>query len=184
VAMLESTTYEEANTDFVNWVKQRSRWYKGYLQTWAVHMRHPRTLWRQLGPRGFLHLNLFMGGTPLLSFLNPIFWSLVVVWFIAMPHLIRQIYPAPIFYTALLCFAFGNFAVFYMTLLGARLSNRPRLVLASLLVPLYWMMMAIAAIKAVVQFVATPSLWEKTAHGLSTSRERSYDDVLSGARMR
>jgi hypothetical protein len=149
-----------------------------------VHMRHPRRLWRQLGPRGFLHLNLFVGGTPLLAFLNPIFWSFVVVWFIAMPHLIRQIYPAPIFYTALLCFMLGNFAVFYMTLLGARLSNRPRLVLASLLVPLYWIMMSIAAIKAVVQFVATPSFWEKTAHGLSDSRTARYDDALSAARTR
>ena len=184
VGMLESTTYEEANTDFVNWVKQRSRWYKGYLQTWAVHMRHPRTLWRQLGPRGFLHLNLFVGGTPLLAFLNPIFWSFVVVWFIAMPHVIRQIYPAPIFYMALLCFALGNAAVFYMTLLGARLTNRPRLVLASLLVPLYWVMMSIAAMKAVVQFVATPSLWEKTVHGLTDSRAVIYEDVLSGGRTR
>ena len=42
VEILDSTTYEEANSDFVNWIKQRSRWHKGYLQTWMVHMRRPR----------------------------------------------------------------------------------------------------------------------------------------------
>ena len=40
-AVLDSATYEEANSDFVNWAKQRSRWHKGYLQTWLVHMRDP-----------------------------------------------------------------------------------------------------------------------------------------------
>ena len=33
VRVLDSVTLEEANSDVVNWVKQRSRWYKGYLQT-------------------------------------------------------------------------------------------------------------------------------------------------------
>jgi cellulose synthase/poly-beta-1,6-N-acetylglucosamine synthase-like glycosyltransferase len=52
VGVLDSLTEEEANSDFVNWVKQRSRWYKGYLQTWLVHMRSPRAVHRDLGWRG------------------------------------------------------------------------------------------------------------------------------------
>ena len=47
--VIESVTLEEANSDFVNWVKQRSRWYKGYLQTALIHLRHPLRLYRQLG---------------------------------------------------------------------------------------------------------------------------------------
>jgi glycosyltransferase involved in cell wall biosynthesis len=64
VAVLDSVTYEEANTDFVNWIKQRSRWYKGYAQTYLVHMRHPIRLLRDVGLAGFVRFNLFVGGTP------------------------------------------------------------------------------------------------------------------------
>jgi hypothetical protein len=144
-------------------------------------MRNPHQLWRELGPRGFIHLNLFVGGTPILAFLNPFFWALVPIWFIAMPHVIRQIYPAPVFYVGLACFTLGNLVVLYLTMLGARLTNRPQLVLASLLAPLYWVMMALAAVKAVVQFVITPSLWEKTAHGLSDARGLIGQDPAAGS---
>ena len=39
--ILDSVTLEEANSDVVNWIRQRSRWYKGYLQTMLVHLRNP-----------------------------------------------------------------------------------------------------------------------------------------------
>ena len=64
VRVLESNTLEEANSDFVNWVKQRSRWYKGYLQTFLVHMRSPRQLRREMGWKGTAHFCVFVGGTP------------------------------------------------------------------------------------------------------------------------
>ena len=40
--MIDSTTLEEANSSVPNWIRQRWRWIKGYLQTWLVHMRNPR----------------------------------------------------------------------------------------------------------------------------------------------
>ncbi len=40
-AMLGSTTYEEAPAGFMSWLRQRTRWLKGYMQTWLVHMRDP-----------------------------------------------------------------------------------------------------------------------------------------------
>ena len=39
--VVNSTTFEEANSDLGNWIRQRSRWVKGYMQTWLVHMRDP-----------------------------------------------------------------------------------------------------------------------------------------------
>src|SRR3712207_2901983 len=66
VAVLGSTTLEEANSDFVNWVKQRSRWYKGYLMTLLVHLRSPRRLIKELGLGAAAAFVLFVGGTPLL----------------------------------------------------------------------------------------------------------------------
>ena len=166
IRILDSVTFEEANSDFVNWIKQRSRWFKGYAQTCLVHLRDPVTLWRDLGAMGFLEFVLFVGGTPLLAVLSPLFWALTAVWFVAQPHLIRAVFPAPVFYAGLVCWAFGNFAIFYLTLATCRAMKRPDLSGAALLIPLYWAMMWIAAIKGFVQLVATPSFWEKTTHGL------------------
>jgi glycosyltransferase XagB len=165
-AVLDSITYEEANSDFVNWVKQRSRWYKGYMQTWLVHMRDPRQLLADVGPAGFIGFHLFVGGTPWLSLVNPVFWALTAIWFISPLEFIRQLFPFWIYYFAIFCLIFGNLAYVYTNMVAARQHGRPDLVLASMLSPLYWVMMSIAAIKALVQLVTAPSFWEKTVHGL------------------
>jgi cellulose synthase/poly-beta-1,6-N-acetylglucosamine synthase-like glycosyltransferase len=166
VRVLESVTLEEANSDFVNWVKQRSRWYKGYLQTWIIHMRHPMQLLRDLGLMGFLQFNLFVGATPCLSILNPIFWVMTVIWFVGHPHIIKATFPAPVFYLGLICWSLGNFTIAYLTIICCRIIKRVDLLWAALLVPLYWVMMSIAAAKALIQLVSAPTFWEKTAHGL------------------
>ncbi|MGH9267969.1 MAG: glycosyltransferase family 2 protein, partial [Acidimicrobiales bacterium] len=114
VGLLDSTTYEEANSDFVNWMKQRSRWYKGYLQTWLVHLRRPRQLWRDLGPSGFFGLNLFVGGTPLLALVNPVFWTIALLWFIGRPSFIVALFPGPVYYVGLASFLIGNFTMLYV----------------------------------------------------------------------
>jgi cellulose synthase/poly-beta-1,6-N-acetylglucosamine synthase-like glycosyltransferase len=167
VAVLESATEEEANTDFVNWIKQRSRWYKGYAQTWLVHMRHPLTLVRELGVIGFLRFNLFVGGTPLIALLNPVAWSLLVMWFTLEPVFIRQMMPGPIYYFGLFGWLIGNFTFYYLNLAVAYEFEERRVFRAALLLPVYWVMMSIAATKAFVQLVFTPNYWEKTQHGLS-----------------
>lgn len=164
--VLESTTLEEANSDFVNWVKQRSRWYKGYWQTWLVHMRSPRVLYRQLGLGGFVAFTLFVAGTPMLALLSPLFWALTAAWFLAKPEFVTALFPPYVYYAGMFSLFAGNLAVLYMTVIAARLSGRPSLVLAALLSPAYWVMMSIAAIKAMMQLVTAPSFWEKTVHGL------------------
>jgi cellulose synthase/poly-beta-1,6-N-acetylglucosamine synthase-like glycosyltransferase len=164
--VLDSVTLEEANSDFVNWAKQRSRWYKGYLQTWLVHVRQPRRLWHEVGPRAFLGFNLFVGGTPLLALMNPIFWALGALWFLAKPEFVAALFPAWLYYMSLVALVAGNFVGLYSAMLGAYRTGRPELVLAALFVPIYWLMMSIAAIKALLQLVTAPSFWEKTAHGL------------------
>jgi hypothetical protein len=74
-----------------------------------------------------------------------------------------------VYYASLLSWIFGNFLFYYLTILSARSTKKEFLLLAALLVPLYWVMMSVAALKAVWQLVVTPSLWEKTAHGLGPS---------------
>jgi cellulose synthase/poly-beta-1,6-N-acetylglucosamine synthase-like glycosyltransferase len=176
-AVLPSTTLEEANSDFVNWIRQRSRWYKGYLQTWLVHLRHPVNLYRELGWRGFLRFNLFVGGTPLLALLNPVFWAMTLIWFMGHPGFILSIFPAPVYFAAVVCWLFGTFMFIYLVLLCAYDAGSPTLVLASVLTPVYWVMMAVAAAKAAFQLLVSPSYWEKTAHGLTDEPE--IEDELS-----
>jgi cellulose synthase/poly-beta-1,6-N-acetylglucosamine synthase-like glycosyltransferase len=177
--VLDSETLEEANSDFINWEKQRSRWYKGYLQTWLVHMRQPRRLLRELGPSGFIGFNLFVGGTPLLALLNPLFWALTFLWFLTGSPIIAALFPAWLYYAALFCLVVGNASIFYSTIVGARLTGDPRLVLAAAAVPVYWVMMSMAAVKAVAQLLNSPSFWEKTTHGLDRQVARDIDSAAA-----
>jgi cellulose synthase/poly-beta-1,6-N-acetylglucosamine synthase-like glycosyltransferase len=171
IKVLKSTTLEEANSDFVNWAKQRSRWYKGYLQTFLIHLRSPRELKAEVGLKGVGHLCAFVGGTPILAAVNPIFWLMTLAWFTAQPLFLKEIFPAPVYYVGLVLWAFGNFLLWYLTVLTARHTRPEGLVVAAMLVPVYWVMMSIAALKAMWQLVVTPSFWEKTAHGLDTDTD-------------
>lgn len=179
VGVLDSITEEEANSDFVNWVKQRSRWYKGYLQTWLVHMRRPVAVHRELGVRGALGLHLFVLGTPLTALINPLFWILAVLWFAQKPNGVAELFPPQVYYVALACFILGNATVVYVNLLTTRVINQPGLLGAALLVPAYWVMMSVAAAKAAYQLALKPSYWEKTSHGLNTEADTAQVEVSS-----
>ncbi|MHB2024250.1 MAG: glycosyltransferase, partial [Mycobacteriales bacterium] len=123
-AVLDSETLEEANSDFVNWAKQRSRWYKGYFQTWLVHMREPRKLVGEIGWKGVAGLNLFVGGTPLLALLNPLFWTLTLIYFVGRVHAIERVFPAPVYYPAMLAWIFGNLIMIYAGIVCLRRAGR------------------------------------------------------------
>ena len=78
--ILDSTPWEEANSRPWNWVRQRSRWVKGYIQTHLVHMRNPvGSAWR-LGPAGLAGFLSSVGGLSLMLLLNPFFWAIVVFY--------------------------------------------------------------------------------------------------------
>ncbi|MCZ4558021.1 glycosyltransferase [Rhodococcus maanshanensis] len=168
-AVLDSTTFEEANSDPINWLRQRSRWYKGYLQSWLVHTRKPVRLWREIGAWSFIRFTLLLAGTPIIACLNLVFWFITVTWLLGQPLAIGQIFPSVIYYPALICLVLGNAATIYMNLIGCREAGDPKLVWACLTVPIYWLMMSIAAVKGVWQLLRNPSYWEKTFHGLESS---------------
>ncbi|GAA2619901.1 glycosyltransferase [Dactylosporangium fulvum] len=166
VGVLDSVTLEEANSDFINWVKQRSRWYKGYLLTWLIHMRAPMRSTRQLTWRGLLCLNLFVAGTPLTALLNTVFWAMTALWFVARPATVQTLFDTPFYYVGLVCLVFGNAVVVYLNVLAVHQMGRPDLLMTALLSPVYWVMASIAGAKAALQLCFNPSYWEKTTHGL------------------
>ena len=71
--VIDSTTYEEAPGQLLPWLRQRTRWFKGWMQTWLVHMRHPFQLARQLGISGFAVFQLVVGGTILAALVQLLF---------------------------------------------------------------------------------------------------------------
>lgn len=167
--ILDSVTLEEANSDVVNWIRQRSRWYKGYLQTMLVHLRAPVRLRRELGTKGFLRLINMTGGVPMTSALNVVFWFTLFVWVLGRPDAIGALFPPVTYYVCLLLLLIcAPLSVFAGLIVTAAL-GKPQLWWAALLAPLYWMLQSVAAVKAIYQLFARPSFWEKTVHGLSPS---------------
>jgi cellulose synthase/poly-beta-1,6-N-acetylglucosamine synthase-like glycosyltransferase len=166
-AVLDSTTLEEANSDPINWIRQRSRWYKGYLQTWLVHMRRPVRTMRALGPVGTYRFTLLLAGTPVTACINMIFWFTTAAWILGQPALIEELFPPYIYYFSLVSMIVGNVATIYMYLVASRESDNASLLIPSLTMPLYWVMMSVAALKGLWQLLRNPSYWEKTFHGLS-----------------
>lgn len=176
--VLASTTYEEANPQVGNWIRQRSRWIKGYAQTWLVHMRHPLALWRVVGWRGFLGFQCFVGGRVLVLLLNPFYWGLTALWFMTHASFISALFPAPVFYLGSLALYLGNISFLYLGMAGAFSRGYYRLVKYSLLAPVYWVLMSIAAWKGVLQLLYRPHYWEKTRHGLAHQIDISAATVV------
>jgi len=79
---VDSVTWEEATSQTGNWIRQRSRWVKGYFQTFFTHLRHPVRTLRGLGFRGFMGFLLVVGGHSFLLILNLVFWVLLLLYLI------------------------------------------------------------------------------------------------------
>lgn len=165
-AVIDSTTYEEANSALFNWIRQRSRWVKGYIQTWLVRMRHPITLFKMLGPYGFFSFQMVVLGTFGSFLINPFFWMLTLLWFLTRWGLIEQLFPGIVFLIGALGLYVGNFAFTYLNVAGCLRRQYYELVKYALLSPVYWALMSIAAWKGFLQLFYRPFYWEKTQHGL------------------
>jgi cellulose synthase/poly-beta-1,6-N-acetylglucosamine synthase-like glycosyltransferase len=164
-AVVDSTTWEEATSRTGNWIRQRSRWIKGYAQTWLVNMRHPVALYRDLGPGRFLSFQATVGGTVFMLMANPIFWLMALIWLLTHWWVINALFPTVVYFVGTVSFFVGNFAFCYAALLACLHRRYYPLAAAALLVPPYWILMSIAAWKGVLQLITKPFYWEKTTHG-------------------
>ncbi|MBU1249631.1 MAG: glycosyltransferase [Actinobacteria bacterium] len=168
VGVINSTTMEEANTSIPNFIRQRSRWIKGYMQTSLVHARQPIALLRQIGVRRFFAFVLLIAGTPL-TFLGVIpFYVVTAITVVAPLDVVEQFFPVWLLWITLLNFVIGNVVMIYLSMMGPYKRGTFHLVLWALLNPLYWVLHSIAAYKALWQLLTNPHYWEKTEHGLTT----------------
>jgi cellulose synthase/poly-beta-1,6-N-acetylglucosamine synthase-like glycosyltransferase len=173
--ILDSTTLEEANSDVRNWIRQRSRWIKGYLQTYLVHLRRPWDYVHRGRVRELFSLLAIVGGTPATFLVNPLMWSLLGLYIVKRQELAPQfhlLYSAPVFYPAVICLVAGNFLYLYLCLVACAKSQQFDLLPWAFTIPASWVLMCVAALMAVFQLVIKPHHWEKTHHGLHLSNLR------------
>ncbi len=184
VEMLTSRTYEEAPARLRSWLPQRTRWMKGYLQTWFVHMRKPRRLWRELGWRGAIGFHTVIGGVVLAALMQPVFLAGLVagamtggLWVLPDSRLGQAFHVLAV---ANLVIGYG--AAFLLTVVATLKARRFELLMHLPLVPLYWCLISLAAWRALWQLRASPFHWEKTEHGLSRRRTARSKRLVTGAR--
>ncbi|MBF4577245.1 glycosyltransferase [Frondihabitans sp. VKM Ac-2883] len=167
VGVINSTTMEEANTSIPNFIRQRSRWIKGYMQTTLVHARRPVALIREVGIVRFLAFALLIGGTPA-TFLGVIPFYLLTAASLAIPStVISSVFPVWVLWICLFNFLIGNGIMVYLSMMGPFKRGTFNLILWSLLNPMYWILHSLAAYKGLWQLLTRPHYWEKTEHGLT-----------------
>ncbi len=175
VESIRSTTYEEANTSIVNWFKQRTRWNKGYMQTYLVNMRDPINMAKTLGIWRFINFQFFVGGNVFYQLANLPLWIFLFSTLFFYNEQIENLYPK-----TLLVLCWYNFIISNIILMLAEFvaTYRRRLYCLLPYVPLkifYWLLMSFAGYYAIIELLVRPGYWYKTKHNLS--HEGRHTDV-------
>ncbi|MCP4934620.1 MAG: glycosyltransferase [bacterium] len=173
--ILHSTTYEEACCRPRDWVRQRTRWLKGWLQTYLVHMRRPRELFKQLGARGFAGFQIILGAQVLSLVIHPVFLAFMIYEASS-----GKLFNAPygpigtLFWTlAIFNFILGYGVAIWLGFATLKQRGYRSLYWHLPFMPLYWLCMSFAAFRALVHYVIKPFHWEKTEHGLGKGSLKS-----------
>ncbi|MGC1464828.1 MAG: glycosyltransferase [Pseudolabrys sp.] len=180
--MIDSTTFEEAPARFWPWLRQRTRWFKGWMQTWMVHMREPRRLWRDLGPINFVSFQLVVGGNALAALVHPLFLG-SLIYSLADGN---SMWKSNGIAVTLLTGLYGTTAVIgylasgFLDWIGLARRGLLSVSWVLLLMPVHWLLLSLAAWRALYQLLVKPYRWEKTEHGLAiTSRHADVTRALS-----
>lgn len=167
--MIDTVTQEEANCHVLPWIKQRSRWLKGYAMTWTVHMRRPLILLRDLGVKRFCAFQIQFLGAISQYLLAPVLWSFWLLSF-GLPHPLGASlgglwggYAIPalfgLFITSeLLTITIGLWAV--------RSAGHSHLMTWVPTLHFYFPLGCLAGWKAIYEVVTRPFYWDKTSHGM------------------
>jgi cellulose synthase/poly-beta-1,6-N-acetylglucosamine synthase-like glycosyltransferase len=171
---LQSTTEEEAPAFFSTWLTQRMRWSKGWTQTFITLSRDPARLISEVGWSGAGVLGLMMTNLVAAPLLWPVL-SAALVYHLASAGLPRPESVLIIVETTLwLSVAiFGAGSALWLTLLGMKRRKLLGLWLVLPLLPLYYLLMSLAAWAALYDLAVRPFHWRKTEHGLARTRRRA-----------
>ena len=172
--VLSSRTFEEAPKDFRIWLGQRTRWLKGWMQTYVVHSRRPLSDLQALGPWRWIAMHAHFIGVILSCLLYPISASLLACQLVAgQPMLSDEGGISRVFlWLALFNLLAGYGAAFLHAAVCAIGRRRWSLLLQVPLMPVYWLLISLAAYRALIQLGTRPFHWEKTPHGEASAKPR------------
>ena len=162
VEMIESTTWEEAPATWKVWLGQRTRWIKGWLQTYLVHMRHPARLWRELGGWGFFGVQLTFGAMALSALAHP--WMYVALIAEVARGGAIEAGRSAIWMIAYVVLISGYVTGVALPAASAARRRGGWLILSAIWQPIYWLAISLAAYRAVLDLILRPYYWEKTPH--------------------
>ncbi len=174
---LASYTLEEAPLTLRPWIKQRTRWMKGWMQTALVHNRAPRRFLADLGWRRFVSTNLYLANIILSPLLHSVFLGRLI-WELATGQIQGDwlIDPWSAAYALTLLIGYGG--AYSLVCAGLLREHRPDLLWAQLLLPLYWLLHGFATLRAMADLLWRPYFWAKTAHG-RTRHDRKAGSVAA-----
>lgn len=163
---LDLPTFEDAPTAAGAWIRQRTRWLKGWMQTWLVHTRRPLGLAHDLGVRGFLGFNLISTGLIVSSLVYPIYLVTLIAIAIDPFHFWsdRSVFAAAVFGLNAFNIVAGYMAMAILGRRALRLRGRQRETRALWFLPVYWLLASLASYRALAQLFTSPHRWEKTPH--------------------
>lgn len=179
LGVISRPTWETPPGDLSQWLPQRTRWLKGYMQTLGVHTRAPY----RLGARGLFALMITVGGglaaaaahEPSLAAATALLLMLSLSGLpLALPSM------------ALMVFATGVASAWLCCLIGTRRAGTPYAWPDMLMAPAYWSLLSLAFGHAAWRLVSQPFFWDKTAHGVdddacSPSLDEASAESLSAA---
>ncbi|MCX7049481.1 MAG: glycosyltransferase [Candidatus Sumerlaeota bacterium] len=187
IRILDSTTWEEAPCHTLPWIRQRSRWIKGYWQTLLVHTRSPLRSLARLGPWKFFMMLAAVGGQVLTLLLMPVCWAILGVWFVKRWSLFnpKESWSVLLLYATVLMALFNGYFILIHLIAGLR-RRYFRLMPAGLFMPVYWLLMSLGAWFGFLQYFRAPFAWLKTPHGLflrtARGRELAAAPAVSASR--
>ncbi|WP_395657173.1 glycosyltransferase [Nocardioides sp.] len=174
-ALFDSWTDEEAPVTPLAALNQRSRWLKGFLQTTLVLLRRPWRNARVMGPVRFTAYLMQVGGTYFSLFLAPLSWALTIAYVIDRPQFIRDLFPGPLLYPAVLIFVGGNLLLVSISIAAALRRREFGAIryLMTLSLP-WWLLLSAASWTATLELVFPHwrPTWNKTAHGVRYATRR------------
>lgn len=137
-------------------------------------MRQPRRLLRELGRPGFLGFQLMVGGNALAALVHPFFLAALIIA-LASGNEFWQSGDIPtglgtLYGTAVII---GYLSSGFLGWLGLMQRGLTLSAWVLLLTPVHWLLLSLAAWRAVYQLICAPYLWEKTAHGLARTSHRA-----------
>ncbi|GAB2826111.1 glycosyltransferase [Alpinimonas psychrophila] len=165
ITTINSTTWEEACSEVPAWIRQRTRWIKGYMVTALVDARFPVRFLKSAGWRGAFSSFALIASTPLLFLSYPLVWGFTILTYMGVRF--SEFDLPPVFATAAVWNAVvGNLCVIALAAYAGWRRQGWRLASYALVNPAYWFLHSYAAWRAFGQLILKPFSWEKTPHGL------------------